>query len=48
MEAETRFPAMGSDVHVIVVGGNVRLLDVARELIDDLESRWSGSGPAAR
>jgi thiamine biosynthesis lipoprotein len=47
MEAETRFPAMGSDVHVIVVGGNVRLLDVARELIDDLESRWSRFRPGS-
>ena len=41
MEAETRFPAMGSTVHVIVVGGSLRLLDVAREVIEALESRWS-------
>jgi thiamine biosynthesis lipoprotein len=41
MEAETRFHAMGSDVHVIVVGGPLSLLETAREFIDDLESRWS-------
>ncbi|HYT80105.1 MAG TPA: FAD:protein FMN transferase [Actinomycetota bacterium] len=41
MEAESRFRAMGSDVHVIIVGGSLRLLDLARELIDELEDRWS-------
>src|SRR5947208_3323900 len=37
---ETRFRAMGSDVHVVVVGDH-RLLDMARTRIDDLEQRWS-------
>jgi FAD:protein FMN transferase len=41
MEAEARFPAMGTDVHVIVVDGPPRLLDDARDRIDDLERRWS-------
>ncbi len=45
MEAETRFPAMGSEVQVIVVNGTVRLLDLARELIEDLEARWSRFRP---
>ena len=37
---ETRFRAMGSDVHVVVVGER-RLLDMARMRIDDLERKWS-------
>jgi thiamine biosynthesis lipoprotein len=41
MEAEARFRAMGSDVHVVVVGGSLPLLDVARDAIEDLEARWS-------
>jgi len=32
---------MGSTVHVIVVGGSLRLLDMAREFVEALESRWS-------
>ncbi|MGZ4204560.1 MAG: FAD:protein FMN transferase [Actinomycetota bacterium] len=40
MPAEARFRAMGSDVHVIVVGDH-RLLDRARRRIDELERRWS-------
>ena len=32
---------MGSDVHVIVVGGAARLADDARARIDQLEQRWS-------
>jgi FAD:protein FMN transferase len=38
---ETRFRAMGTDAHVIVVGGSTRLLERARARIDDLEARWS-------
>src|SRR6188508_974918 len=41
MRAEARFPAMGSDVHVVVVGGSVVSLDLARDLIGELEARWS-------
>src|SRR5207244_3164987 len=45
MEAETRFRAMGSDVHVIVVGGSLSLLETARDLVEDLEARWSRFRP---
>jgi thiamine biosynthesis lipoprotein len=41
MAAERRFHAMGSDAHLIVVGGPPRLIDVAAARIDDLERRWS-------
>jgi thiamine biosynthesis lipoprotein len=39
--AETRFRAMGTDAHVIVVGGTRAHLEHARDLVDELESRWS-------
>jgi thiamine biosynthesis lipoprotein len=32
---------MGSDAHVIVVGGTVASLDLARDLVAELEARWS-------
>jgi thiamine biosynthesis lipoprotein len=38
---ERRFRAMGSDVHIVVVGGSVDALDRAVEQIEQLESRWS-------
>jgi thiamine biosynthesis lipoprotein len=38
---EQRFRAMGSDVHVIVVGGPDGLASRAHERIDELERRWS-------
>jgi thiamine biosynthesis lipoprotein len=38
---------MGSEVHILVVGGPVRLLDVARELVDDLEEKWSRFRPTS-
>lgn len=47
MEGETRFRAMGTDVHVIVVGGPVTLLETARELIEELELRWSRFKPSS-
>jgi len=47
MEGETRFRAMGTDVHVIVVGGPVTLLEVARELTEELELRWSRFKPSS-
>ncbi|MBV8692712.1 MAG: FAD:protein FMN transferase, partial [Actinobacteria bacterium] len=40
MAAESRFRAMGSDAHVVVVG-DPALVDAARARIDDLEQRWS-------
>jgi thiamine biosynthesis lipoprotein len=36
---------MGSDVHVLVVGGPEGLVEQARERIDDLERRWSRFRP---
>jgi thiamine biosynthesis lipoprotein len=36
---------MGTDVHVVVVGGSLAHLDTARELVDDLERRWSRFRP---
>jgi thiamine biosynthesis lipoprotein len=38
---ERRFRAMGSDVHLIVVGGANDLIDEAQRRIDQLEQRWS-------
>jgi FAD:protein FMN transferase len=38
---ELQFRAMGSDAHVIVVGGPDDLAELARARIDDLEQRWS-------
>ncbi len=41
MPREATFPAMGGEAHVIVNGGDYRLLDDARRRIVDLEDRWS-------
>jgi thiamine biosynthesis lipoprotein len=41
MPREARFPAMGGRAHVIVTGGDDRLVDDARRRIVDLEARWS-------
>jgi FAD:protein FMN transferase len=38
---ELRFRAMGSDAHLIVVGGRGGLIDAAKGRIDELEQRWS-------
>ncbi|MCU1352624.1 MAG: thiamine biosynthesis lipoprotein ApbE [Acidimicrobiales bacterium] len=38
---EIHFRAMGTDVHVVIVGGDAGLLDAARARIDELERRWS-------
>ncbi len=43
--SEIRFGAMGSDVHVIVVGGHPDLAPAARARIDQLEARWSRFRP---
>lgn len=42
---EARFRAMGTDAHVIVVGGEPGLAARARARIDDLEARWSRFRP---
>jgi thiamine biosynthesis lipoprotein len=47
MEAEIRFPAMGSDAHVMIVGGSLALLDVARRYVEELEGRWSRFRPTS-
>jgi len=47
MEAEARFPAMGTEVHVVVVGGPLSLLDLARDFVEDLEARWSRFRPTS-
>jgi thiamine biosynthesis lipoprotein len=41
VDAELRFRAMGCDVHVLIGGGRPDLLETTRELIGDLERRWS-------
>jgi FAD:protein FMN transferase len=38
---ERHFRAMGSDAHVIIVGGPSGLVDIACRRIDELEQRWS-------
>src|SRR5204862_7805754 len=40
MATELEFRAMGSDVHVIVVGGAVGLAEAAQHRIDELEQKW--------
>jgi len=42
---DVAFPAMGSDAHVIVVGGPPGGAERARGRIDDLEARWSRFRP---
>jgi thiamine biosynthesis lipoprotein len=41
MTAERRFRAMGSDVHLVIVGGLDHLLDDAVRRIEQLEGLWS-------
>jgi len=43
--AELRFRAMGSDAHVVVIGGKPGSADRARRRIDDLERKWSRFRP---
>lgn len=38
---DTRFRAMGTDVHITVVDGPETLLDLGRTMIGELEGRWS-------
>jgi FAD:protein FMN transferase len=38
---ERRFRAMGSDAHLVVVGGAGHLLDDAQRRVEELEQRWS-------
>jgi FAD:protein FMN transferase len=42
---ELCFRAMGTDVHLAVLGGGLTLLRDARDRIEDLESRWSRFRP---
>jgi thiamine biosynthesis lipoprotein len=39
--SERRFAAMGSDAHLVVVGGAPDAIDTAVRRVDDLERRWS-------
>lgn len=41
MAAEQQFRVMGSDAHLIVVGGSAGLVSEARARIEDLERKWS-------
>jgi thiamine biosynthesis lipoprotein len=41
VSAERRFRAMGSDVHLVIVGGPDHLLDEATRRIEQLERLWS-------
>lgn len=45
MATELRFRAMGSDAHVMVVGGTPGSADQARRRVDDLERKWSRFRP---
>jgi FAD:protein FMN transferase len=47
MEAESRFWAMGTNVHIVVVGGSLALLEAARERVEDLERKWSRFRPTS-
>jgi len=38
---EIEFRAMGSDAHLVVVGGSVGLVERARARVEELEQRWS-------
>jgi thiamine biosynthesis lipoprotein len=42
---ESRFRVMGTDAHVLVVGGDGDSLQRAKRRLDDLESRWSRFRP---
>jgi thiamine biosynthesis lipoprotein len=44
-DGAVRFRAMGSDAHVILVGGRAGLVDDVRRRIVDLERRWSRFRP---
>ncbi|MEY2446018.1 MAG: FAD:protein transferase [Ilumatobacteraceae bacterium] len=41
VDTERRFRAMGSDAHLVVVGGTDGVLDAAERRIEQLEQRWS-------
>ncbi len=43
--SESRFRAMGSDIHLIIVDAPDALLDVAARRIEELERRWSRFRP---
>src|SRR5213075_702821 len=41
MRPELRFPAMGTQVHLVATGATPAALEAARRLIVDCEQRWS-------
>ena len=45
MRSERRLRVMGTDAHLIVVGGAPRLVDLAVARVRDLERRWSRFRP---
>ncbi len=45
--AETRLHAMGTDVHVITLGGPPGLVDGAADVLEALEARWSRFRPTS-
>lgn len=45
MPAERSFPAMGTEVHTIVFGGDRALTDLAAARIKELENRWTRFRP---
>jgi FAD:protein FMN transferase len=44
---EAKFRAMGTDVHLLVVGGSVVLLEHAQRRLEELEARWSRFRPTS-
>jgi thiamine biosynthesis lipoprotein len=42
---DTRFRAMGTDVHITIVDGPATLLDLGQRMIAELEGRWSRFRP---
>lgn len=47
MRVEARFRAMGSEAHLVVVGGDRSFLDAAWRRIEALETRWSRFRPSS-
>lgn len=47
MNDELHFRAMGSDAHVVVVGGDAALADAARRRLFGIEQRWSRFVPGS-
>jgi thiamine biosynthesis lipoprotein len=47
METETRFHAMGTDVHVVIVGARPGMVERAQRFVERLEGLWSRFRPAS-